>query len=157
RFFRESNELEVSKVKDHASVATTEVRTMSAVRVHRAGEIDSLSLDRLEVRQPGPGEALVEGYAAAITRDELDWPADRLPAIPSSELSGTIAALNADSPGLQVGQDVWALTPFDRDGVAAEYALVPIASLAPKPASLGHVGCASIPMGGLTAWQALFD
>jgi hypothetical protein len=43
-----------------------------------------------------------------------------------------------------------------RDGVAAEYALVPARVLAPKPARLSHVEAAALPMGGLTAWQALF-
>ena len=76
---------------------------------------------------------------------KLEWPVDRLPAIPSCELS----------PGVLVdsGDEVYALTPFDRDGVAAEYALVPARVLAPKPARLSHVE-AALPMGGLTAWQA---
>jgi NADPH:quinone reductase-like Zn-dependent oxidoreductase len=77
----------------------------------------------------------------------LEWPVDRLPAIPSYELSGVLV----DS-----GDEVYALTPFDRDGVAAEYTLVPAQVLAPKPASLSHVEAAALPMGGLTAWQALF-
>ena len=51
---------------------------------------------------------------------------------------------------------MYALTPFDRDGVASEYAVVPAQVLAPKPASLSHVEAAALPMGGLTAWQALF-
>ena len=51
----------------------------------------------------------------------------------------------------------WALTGFDRDGAAAEYAVVPASFLAPKPRSLGHLECAAIPLAGLTAWQGLFD
>jgi NADPH:quinone reductase-like Zn-dependent oxidoreductase len=86
--------------------------------------------------------------AAAITRDELDWPVDRLPAIPSYELSGTLVA---------TGEEVFALTGFDRDGVAAEYAVVPTSVLAPKPRSLGHVASAAVPLAGLSAWQALFE
>ena len=54
------------------------------------------------------------------------------------------------------GDEVYALTPFDRDGVAAEYAVVPADVLAPKPLRLSHVEAAALPMGGLTAWQALF-
>ncbi len=131
--------------------------TMSAIRLHAPGTIEGLSLDRVPVGQPGTGEALVRVCAAAITRDELDWPADRLPAVPSSELSGTIAAVGPETTGAAVGDDVWALTPFDRDGVASEYALVPVSCLAPKPARLDYIECASIPMGGLTAWQGLFD
>ncbi|HZQ65074.1 MAG TPA: NADP-dependent oxidoreductase [Gaiellaceae bacterium] len=91
---------------------------------------------------------LVRVHAAAITRGELDWPADRLPAIPSYELSGVV---------VETGEEVYALTPFDRDGVAADYALVPAAVLAPKPVRLSHVEAAALPMGGLSAWQALFE
>jgi NADPH:quinone reductase-like Zn-dependent oxidoreductase len=98
------------------------------------------------IPEPAPGEVLVRVHAAAITRGELDWPTDRLPAIPSYELSGT-----AD------GEAVWALLPSDRDGAAAEYVAVPAELLAPKPRSLGHVESASIPLPALSAWQALFD
>ena len=91
-------------------------------------------------------------HAAAITRDELEWPIDRLPAIPSYELSGVVAE---DTDGFSAGEEVFALTPFDRDGVAADYALVPAEALAPKPRSLSHVQAAALPMPGLSAWQAL--
>jgi NADPH:quinone reductase-like Zn-dependent oxidoreductase len=114
-----------------------------AVRLHE----DGLKVEEIETPSPGSGEVLVRVCAAAITRGELDWPVDRLPAVPSYELSGVIV----DS-----GQEVYALTPFDRDGVAAEYAVVPAAVLAPKPSQLTHVEAAALPMGGLTAWQALF-
>jgi NADPH:quinone reductase-like Zn-dependent oxidoreductase len=106
-----------------------------------------LKTEEIEAPSPRPGEVLVRVRAAAITRGELEWPVDRLPATPSYELSG----IRVDS-----GDEVYALTPFDRDGVAAEYALVPAGVLAPKPARLSHVQAAAVPMGGLTAWQALF-
>jgi NADPH:quinone reductase-like Zn-dependent oxidoreductase len=114
-----------------------------AVRVQDGG----LEVEEIETPSPNPGEVLVRVHAAAITRDELEWPVDRLPAIPSYELSGVVV----DS-----GEEVYALTPFDRDGVAAEYAAVPAAVLAPKPSRLSHVEAAALPMPGLTAWQALF-
>ncbi len=116
---------------------------MLAVRLHGGG----LRVEEMERPSPGPGEVLVRVHAAAITRGELEWPLDRLPAIPSYELSGVVV----DS-----GDDVYALTPFDRDGVAAEYAVVPTEVLAPKPSRPSHVEAAALPMGGLTAWQALF-
>jgi NADPH:quinone reductase-like Zn-dependent oxidoreductase len=114
-----------------------------AVRLHDEG----LKVEEIETPSPGPGEVLVRVHAAALTRDELTWPVDRLPAIPSYELSGTVVGS---------GDEVYALTPFDRDGVAAEYAVVPVDVLAPKPSRLSHVEAAALPMGGLTAWQALF-
>src|ERR671931_1189559 len=114
-----------------------------AVRLHD----DGLKVEEIETPSADPGEVLVRVHAAAITRDELEWPVDRLPAIPSYELSGVV---------VESGDEVYALTPFDRDGVAAEYAVVPADVLAPKPLRLSHVEAAALPMGGLTAWQALF-
>ena len=116
---------------------------MLAVRLHD----DGLRVEEIATPSPGPGEVLVRVHAAAITRDELEWPVDRLPAIPSYELSGVV---------VEGGDEVYALMPFDRDGVAAEFAVVPADALAPKPSRLSHVEAAALPMGGLTAWQALF-
>ncbi len=130
---------------------------MSAIRLHAPGTVAALALDRIEIPRVGADDALVRVHAAAITRDELEWPVDRLPAIPSYELSGTIAALAGDVPDLAVGDAVWALTGFDRDGAAAEYTLVPVAFLAAKPRTLGHVESAAIPLAALTAWQGLFE
>ena len=114
---------------------------MRALRLYE----DGLRVEEIEVPEPGPGEVLCRVHAAAITRDELTWPTDRLPAIPSYELSGVVD-----------GDEVVALTPFGRDGVAAEYAVVPTAVLAPKPPELSHVGAAALPMGALSGQQGLF-
>ncbi|HEX2423351.1 MAG TPA: NADP-dependent oxidoreductase [Actinomycetota bacterium] len=129
---------------------------MRAVRLHPPGGIDALFVDETEVPKPGPGEALVRVYAAAITRDELDWATDRLPAIVSYELSGVVEEVGGDVGDLAIGNDVFALTPFDRDGVAAEHAVVPAVLLAPKPRGLSHLESAALPLAGLTSWQGLF-
>jgi NADPH:quinone reductase-like Zn-dependent oxidoreductase len=126
---------------------------MRAVRLHREG----LVVEELDVHLPRTGEALVRVHAAALTRDELTWPVDRLPAIPSYELSGVVAEVAPDVRDLNEGDEVFALTPFDRDGVAAEYAAVPAALLAPKPRRLTHVESAALSLAGLSAWQGLFE
>ncbi len=126
---------------------------MRAVRLHPEG----LELEELEVPRPQAGEALVRVHAAAITRDELTWPEDRLPAIPSYELSGVVAEVAPAVGDVGAGDEVFALTPFDRDGVAAEYAVVPASLLALRPRNLTHVESAALPMPGLTAWQGLFE
>lgn len=133
------------------------VKGMRAVRLHSDRGSDGLSLDELPVPEAGDGDALVRVHAAAITRDELEWPLDRLPAIPSYELSGVVEAVGAGVTAVAAGDAVYALTAFDRDGVAAEYAVVSARSLARKPARLEHVESAAIPMPGLTAWQGLFE
>ena len=100
---------------------------------------------------------LVRVHAAAITRDELDWPVERLPAIPSYELSGVVAAVGPGADEGLVGEAVYALTGFDRDGVAADYALVSRRLLAPKPRRLDHIEAAAVPLAALSAWQGLLD
>ncbi len=131
--------------------------TMRAVRLHSAGDPATLALEEVAVPRPAEGEALVRVHAAAITRDELEWPADRLPAIPSYELSGVVVGAAPGTEDVAPGDEVYALTPFDRDGVAAEYAAVPAHVLARKPASLAHVESAAIPLAALSAWQGLFE
>jgi NADPH:quinone reductase-like Zn-dependent oxidoreductase len=126
--------------------------TMRAVLLRPEG----LSVEETEVPRAQAGEALVRVHAAAITRGELTWPVDRLPAIPSYELSGVVAEVAVDVRDVAPGDEVFALTPFDRDGVAAEYSAVPAALLAPRPRSLTHVESAALPLAGLSAWQGLF-
>jgi NADPH:quinone reductase-like Zn-dependent oxidoreductase len=130
---------------------------MHAVRLHAPGGLTGLVDEQVETPSPGPGETLVRVHAAAVTRDELDWPSDRLPAIPSYELSGVVAATAADVDGVAVGDAVYALVDFERDGAAAEYAVVPAGLLAPKPQALSHVESAAVPLAALSAWQGLFD
>src|SRR3954464_7834937 len=115
---------------------------MKALRLHA----DGLRLEQLPQPEPGPHEVLIRVYAAAITRGELTWPTDRLPATPSYELAGFVEA---------TGEEVIALTAFDRDGVAADYAVVPQKLLAPMPPGLTHEEAAALPMPGLSAWQGL--
>ncbi|HMJ01211.1 MAG TPA: NADP-dependent oxidoreductase [Gaiellaceae bacterium] len=130
---------------------------MRAIRLHGPGGPKDLLLDEIDVPELGAGEALVRIHAAAITRDELDWPTDRLPAIPAYELSGVVEAVAPDVEGLFSGDEVYGMTPFDRDGAAAELVVVPAGVLAPKPRTLDHVQSAALPLPGLSAWQGLFD
>jgi NADPH:quinone reductase-like Zn-dependent oxidoreductase len=130
--------------------------TMSAVRLGAPG-LDGLTVEMIQTPQARAGQALVEVHAAALTRDELEWPVDRLPAIPCYELSGVVVAVAGDVERVAVGEAVYALTRFDRDGVAADYAAVPASLLAPKPSTLDHVESAAIPLPALSAWQGLFD
>jgi NADPH:quinone reductase-like Zn-dependent oxidoreductase len=115
---------------------------MRALRLYPQG----LMVEDVALPEPGPGDVLVRVQAAAITRDELTWPGDRLPAIPSYELAGVVEGS---------GDEVIALTSFDRDGVAADYAVVSEDLLAPKPSGLSYEQAAALPMPALTAWQAL--
>ena len=114
--------------------------TMQAIRAHSRGGPDSLRLERAPVPVPEADEVLIEVHAAAITYDELLWDEswtregiDRTPIIPSHEVSGTVAELGDRVRDLKIGQDVYGLIEFDRDGAAAQYVTVPAADLAVKP------------------------
>lgn len=130
---------------------------MQAIRLHSADGPAGLVFEQVEMPQPKEAEALVRVHAAAITRDELDWPVKRLPAIPSYEFSGVVVELGRNVEGLVVGDEVYALSGFDRDGAAAEYIVVQDEFLAPKPKTLDHIHSASVPLAALTAWQGLFE
>jgi NADPH:quinone reductase-like Zn-dependent oxidoreductase len=140
------------------------VITMTALRAHRRGGPEVLTVERAPVPVPAGGEVLVAVHAAAITFDELTWDEtwardgiDRTPIIPSHEVSGVVAAIASDVADFAVGDEVCGLIPFDRDGAAAEYVAVPAADLAARPATVSHVESAALPLAGLTAWQALVD
>jgi NADPH:quinone reductase-like Zn-dependent oxidoreductase len=130
---------------------------MRVVRLRAPGGPEQLALEEADPPRPGPGEALVRVHAAAITRGELEWPLDRLPAIPSYELSGVVEEVGPGVAGVAAGDEVLALARFDHDGVAADYTAVPAELLVPRPRALSHAECAAIPLPALTAWQGLFD
>jgi NADPH:quinone reductase-like Zn-dependent oxidoreductase len=130
---------------------------MRVVRLRAPGGPEQLAVEEADRPRPGPMEALVRVHAAAITRDELEWPVDRLPAIPSYELSGVVEEVGPGVAGVAAGDEVFALTPFDRDGVAADYTAQPAELLVARPRALGHAESAAIPLPALAAWQGLFD
>ncbi len=110
-------------------------------------------------------DVIVEVHAAGFTWTELTWPStwtdrrglDRTPSIPGHDLAGVVSALGYGTTGLTVGQRVFGITEWTRDGTLAEYTAVDARNLAPLPADVDFTVAASLPISGLTAWQALFD
>lgn len=133
--------------------------TMKALRAHHRGGPEQLILDTIPIPTLTAGEVLVEVHAAAITFAELSWDEtwEHIPAIPAHEFSGVVAAMASDVDSFDVGEDVFGLIRFERQGAAAGYVAVPAADLARKPGSLTHAETAALPLAALTAWQALFD
>jgi NADPH:quinone reductase-like Zn-dependent oxidoreductase len=119
--------------------------------------------------RPGPAAAIndvvVEVHAAGFVATELAWPStwadrsgrDRTPSIPGHELAGVVTALGYGTTGLSVGQRVFGLTDWYRDGTLAENVAVEARNLAPLPGDVGFAAGASLPISGLTAWQGLFE
>src|SRR6478752_7180971 len=138
--------------------------TMQAIRAHSRGGPDRLRLEQAPIPVPGDDEVLIKVHAGSITYDELLWDEswtregiDRTPMIPSHEVSGTVAELGDTVSDLKIGQDVYGLIEFDRDGAAAQFVTIPAADLAMKPRSVDHIQAAALPLAALTAWQALLD
>ncbi|PZG07991.1 NADPH:quinone reductase [Nonomuraea aridisoli] len=110
-------------------------------------------------------DVIVRVHAAGFTPGELDWPAtwydraghDRTPSIPGHEVSGVVAELGHGATGFSVGQRVFGLADFTRNGAFAEYVAVEARNLAPLPSDVDHTTAAALPISGLTAWQGLFD
>ena len=120
------------------------------------------------VERPEPNAAendvVVQVHASGFTPGELTWTGtwtdrlgrDRTPSIPGHELAGVVTALGYGTTGLSVGQRVFGLTDWTRDGTLAEYAAVEARNLAPLPGDVDFTVGASLPISGLTAWQGLF-
>ena len=121
------------------------------------------------VEMPEPSAAindvLVQVYAASITGDELSWPstwvdragAERTPSIPGHELAGVVTALGYGTTGLSVGQRVFGLQDWYRNGSLAEYVAIEARNLAPLPDDIDFNNGNALVMPGLTAWQGLFQ
>jgi NADPH:quinone reductase-like Zn-dependent oxidoreductase len=115
--------------------------------------------------EPASNDVLVEVHASGFTPGELAWSTsftdrlgrDRTPAIPGHELAGVVKALGYGTRGLSVGQRVFGLADWTRDGTLAEYAAVEARNLAPLPGDVDFTVGASLPISGLSAWQGLFE
>jgi NADPH:quinone reductase-like Zn-dependent oxidoreductase len=129
-----------------------------------AGTAGMTLVERPEPEAAG-NDVLVEVYASGFTPGELTWPSnwadrlgrDRTPSIPGHELAGVVTALGYGTTGLTVGQRVFGLTDWTRDGTLAEYAAVEARNLAPLPGDVDFTVGAGVVMSGLTAWQGLFE
>ncbi|MEV6681932.1 NADP-dependent oxidoreductase [Streptomyces erythrochromogenes] len=139
---------------------------MQAITVRdRAAGVGGLSLTEVPYPHAAENDVVVRVHAAGFTPGELDWPGtwadragrDRTPSVPGHELSGVVAELGYGTTGLTVGQRVFGLADWTRDGALAEYTAVEARNLAPLPADVDHVTAAALAISGLTSWQGLFE
>jgi NADPH:quinone reductase-like Zn-dependent oxidoreductase len=130
---------------------------MRTLRVHELGDPGQVRVETVPTPAPAEGEVLIRVRAAAITRDELTWPEGRLPATPSYEVSGEVVGLGGSASEFAIGDAVYGMALFDRDGAASEYFAAPERVFARKPANIDDTTSATVPLPALSAWQALFD
>ena len=129
---------------------------MKAVVMHETGDPEVLRHEDIDAPEPDDGQVLIRVRAASV--NPIDWKYRRglaetpLPAVLGNDASGTVEASRAD--GFSEGDDVFGMVA---SGGYAELAVASAAAIARKPAGVSHEQAAAIPVGGMTAWQALFD
>ena len=136
---------------------------MKALTFKRYGKSPEIGLAQVPRPEVKPDEILVEVHAAGINPIDnmittgLFKPVLKfqLPATMGSDLAGVVTEVGSSVTRFKIGDAVFA-SVFDLGtGSIAEFAVVPERVAAPKPANLDFVQAASIPMVGLTSWQAL--
>ncbi|MDX3097863.1 NADP-dependent oxidoreductase [Streptomyces sp. ME01-24h] len=128
-----------------------------------AGTAGMTLTDRPEPRA-AINDVIVRIHASGFVPTEMEWPStwtdraghDKTPSIPGHELAGVVTALGYGTTGLSVGQRVFGLADWHRDGTLAEYVAIEARNLAPLPGDVDFTVGASLPISGLTAWQGLF-
>ena len=128
-----------------------------------AGTAGMTLTDRPEPRA-AINDVIVQIHASGFVPTEMEWPStwtdraghDKTPSIPGHELAGVVTALGYGTTGLSVGQRVFGLADWHRDGTLAEYVAIEARNLAPLPGDVDFTVGASLPISGLTAWQGLF-
>jgi NADPH:quinone reductase-like Zn-dependent oxidoreductase len=138
---------------------------VKAIRTHGRGGPEQIFFEDAPLPDIRLGDVLVHVRATGITPAELTWDetyqnADgtpRIPGIPGHEVSGVVERIAADVSDFRIGDEVYGLADFPRDGAAAEFAAVRATNLALRPRSIPHEQAAALPLSALTAWQALFE
>lgn len=139
---------------------------MRAVVFDRFGSADVLEVREVADPPVGPDTVLVRVRATSV--NPVDWKIregylqgalpHHLPIIPGWDVAGVVEAVGpASRSGLTVGDEVWGYVRRDdvAFGTSAELVPAPDRTLARKPASLSFTEAASVPLAGLTAWQAI--
>lgn len=134
---------------------------MKTVVIHEYGNNDVVQFVHLERPEPQAGEVLVKVEAAGV--NPVDWKIRdgagqrfgmTLPIYLGGEIAGTVVEVGEGVSNFKAGDPVFGLT---RSGGFSEYTVTRADSIALKPASLDFVSAAAVPLGALTAWQAMFD
>ncbi len=137
------------------------VETMRAVRFHEYGPPSVLVVDTVDRPEPQAGEVLVRVHFAGV--NPIDWKLRAgylqqyipipLPATPGLDFAGTVLGLGEGVTAVAIGDRV-----FGRGaGTYAEFAIAPIATIAHLPDGVSFEQAATLHVGGVTAWLALFD
>jgi NADPH:quinone reductase-like Zn-dependent oxidoreductase len=133
------------------------------VATDRAAEAAGITLVERPEPAPAINDVVVEVHASGFVPAEWEWPStwvdrcghERAQAVIGHEFAGVVSSLGYGTTGFSLGQRVFGLTDWHRDGTLAEYTAVEARNLAPLPGDVEFTVGASLPISGLTAWQGL--
>lgn len=134
---------------------------MKAVILNEYGDNHVVQYTDIDRPEPEADEVLVKIHAAGV--NPVDWKIRgglgqrmglSLPIHLGGEIAGTVETLGSEVSGFQAGDAVFGIIGT---GGFAEYAAVKATNLARKPANVDFIHSAAVPLGALTAWQAMFD
>lgn len=138
---------------------------MRAATIHEYGEAEVLRIEEVDVPEMGPRDLLIEVHAASV--NPVDWKIRSgsqraiirydLPHVLGLDASGVVVAVGSEVDQFVVGDEVFCSPTHKRSGTYAEYVAVDQSAVALKPKSIDHQGAASLPLVGLTAWEALIS
>jgi NADPH:quinone reductase-like Zn-dependent oxidoreductase len=161
-----SNRLSVAAASSAEHQATGEEIHMKAIIVTDPAQgTAGMRLAERPEPQAAINDVVVRVHASGFVPTEMEWPStwtdrrggNRTPSIPGHELAGVVTTLGYGTTGLSVGQRVFGLADWYRDGTLAEYVAIEARNLAPLPGDVDFTVGASLPISGLTAWQGLFQ
>jgi NADPH:quinone reductase-like Zn-dependent oxidoreductase len=136
---------------------------MLAVRVHRFGPPEVLSMEDVPKPEPGCGEVVVQVKSAgvgpwdALIRSGKSALPQPLPLTLGSDIAGVVDSIGADVEGVKIDDEIFGVTNERFTGGYAEYAVAKSTMLAAKPKSLNYTHAASVPVVAVTAWQMVAE
>src|SRR6201998_2055948 len=145
---------------------TEEKMIMKAIVVtDQAAGMAGMTLVERPEPQAAINDVVVRIHASGFVPTEMEWPStwtdrrdrDRTPSVLGHEFAGIVTAVGYGTTGLSVGQRVFGLADWYRDGTLAGYIAIEARNLAPLPGDVDFTVGASLPISGLTAWQGLFQ
>jgi NADPH:quinone reductase-like Zn-dependent oxidoreductase len=152
---------------ERTRTAASERKSEQMKAIHMYTQHGSVQFAYEDVPRPQPrhGEVLVRVYATGVTPTEPTWPVtwktptgfERPMPVPGHDVAGIVEEVGTGVTNVSVGEEVYGLTDFSRDGAEAEYTIALPSELAPKPRSLDFIQAAAVPLNALTVWQAFFE
>lgn len=138
--------------------------TIKAMRIHEYGQLEVLRYEDIPRPVPDPGEVLVRVHAASVNPVDYKirsgfargmFATSPFPTALGGDIAGVVEETGSGVTAFKAGDAVFGMIGLI--GAYTEYVAVKAESLALKPQTLDFVQAASVPLVGLTAWQALFD